>query len=64
MPDIKDEYVDLMDNSIDENEILKQLKFQRNRNYIDACDYCDGADSRKLKIEPAIQIGHFKKFDE
>lgn len=64
MPDIKDEYVDLMDNSIDENEILKQLKFQRNRNYIDACDYCDGADSRKLKIEPAIQIGHVKKFNE
>lgn len=64
MPDIKDEYVDLMDNSIIDDEILKQLQFQRSRNYIDACDYCDGADSRKLKIEPAIQISHFKKFSE
>lgn len=64
MPDIKGEYVDLMDNSITDNEILEQLKYQRNRSYIDACDYCDGADSRKLKIEPAIQISHFKKFCE
>lgn len=64
MPDIKEEYVDFMDNRITHNEVLKQLKFQRNRSYIDACDYCDGADSHKLKIEPAIQISHFKNFDE
>lgn len=64
MPDIKDEYVDLMDNSIMDDEIFNQLKFQRNRKYIDACDYCDGADSRKLKIEPAIQINRYKKFNE
>lgn len=64
MPDIKDEYVDLMDKSITDGEILEQLRFQRSRNYIDACDYCDGADSRKLKIEPAVQIGHFKRFSE
>ena len=64
MPNIKDEYVDLMDSSITDDEIIKQLKFQRNKNYIDACDYCDGADSRKSKVEAAIQIGHFKKFNE
>lgn len=64
IPDIKDEYVDLMDSSITDDEILKQLKFQRIKNYIDACDYCDGADSRKSKVEPAIQIDRIKKFEE
>ena len=64
MPDIKEEYVDLMNNSISDDEILRQLKFQRNRNYIDACDYCDGVDSHKSKLEPAIQISHYKKFSE
>ncbi len=64
MPDIKIEYVDLMDDSIDDDEVKKQLKIQRNRSYIDACDYCDGADSRKLKVEPAIQINHCKGFNE
>ena len=39
MPDIKIEYVDLMDDSIDDDEVKKQLKIQRNRSYIDACDY-------------------------
>lgn len=64
MPDAKTEYVDLMDESIDNNEIKRQLKFQRERNYIEACDYCDGADSHRLKIEPAIQIAHVKKMNE
>lgn len=64
IPDIKNEYVDLMDNCITDNELLEQLKFQRNRSYIDACDYCDGANRSKSKIEPAIQIDHFKMFSE
>lgn len=64
IPDIKSEYVDLMDSGIDDNEILNQLKFQRDRSYIDACDYCNGADRRGIKIEPAIQTDHFLKFSE
>ena len=64
MPDSKAEYVDLMDELIDNEEIKRQLKFQRERDFIDACDYCDGVDSHRLKIEPAIQIDHIKKFDK
>lgn len=64
MPDNPNEYVDLMSKEITDNEISEQLRVQRDRCYIDACDYCDGADSRKLKIEPAIQINHPMKFDE
>lgn len=64
IPDIKGEYVDLMDYSMDDNEILSQLKFQRDRSYIDACDYCNGADRRGIKIELAIRTEHFLKFGE
>lgn len=64
MPDSKTEYVDLMDESIDNEELKRQLKFQRERTFIEACDYCDGADSHRLKIEPAIQIDHVKSINE
>lgn len=64
MPDSKSEYVDLMDESIDDEEIIKQLRFQRERNFIEACDYCNGADSHRMKIEPAIQIDHVKHIME
>lgn len=64
MPDSKSEYVDLMDESIDIEEIKRQLKFQRERAFIEACDYCNGADSHRLKIEPAIQIDHVINIDQ
>lgn len=64
MPDSKTEYIDLMDESIDNKEIKRQLKFQRERDFIEACDYCDGADSHRLKIEPAIQIDHIRSINK
>lgn len=64
MPDSETEYVDLMDMSVSDEEIKRQLRFQRDRTFIEACDYCDGADSHRLKIEPAIQINHVRHIDE
>lgn len=50
MPDSKIGYLDLMDESIDNGEIKKKLKLQRERDFIEACDYCEGVDSYRLKI--------------
>ena len=56
MPDIKDDYVDLMENDISDIEIKKQLMNLTKKTYIEACNYCQGPDYSTPNIPAAIQI--------
>ena len=56
MPDVKDDYVDLMDKDIPDEELKKQLMNLSQKTYIEACNYCKGPDYSTPNIPAAIQI--------
>ena len=51
-----EDYLDLLDDSIDVNERKKKIIKLFKKNYIIACDYCDFATSKSKKIPVADQI--------
>lgn len=63
MPDIKDDYVDLSNWNGDIEQLKKQLKYLQEKEYIMACNYCDGPNTHTQKIQPAIQSKKPLPFD-
>ena len=59
MPDIEQDRVDFNDENVSVEEFKRQLReLMYNREYIEACKYCNGLDNHVLGVEPAIQINH------
>lgn len=56
MPDIKGDYVDLMNKDVSDDELRKQLIELSKKEYIEACNYCQGPDYSTPNIPAAIQI--------
>ena len=62
----KKDFIDLLDESKNCSDYTKELKdFYHKKNFIDACNYCQGRDYRTATVAPAIQTKkplEFKKY--
>lgn len=56
MPDIKDDYVDLLNWNGTQDELKRQLKNLQNRLWLEGCNYCGGPDNHTQSIPAARQI--------
>lgn len=56
MPDIKEDYVDLLHWNGIENELKAQLKNLQNRLWLEGCNYCGGPNNHTQSIPAARQI--------
>lgn len=55
IPDFKGDYVDIFEN-IDINDMKKNIRrFLLDKDFLEACDYCNGRSFGDPEIEPAIQ---------
>lgn len=55
MPDIVDDYIDLSNWTSDVEDLKNQLRKLQKKEYLAACNYCDGPNTHTQKIQPAIQ---------
>lgn len=63
MPDVADDYIDLSNWDKDVVELKEQLKYLQGKEYIMACNYCDGPNTHTQSIQPAIQTKKPLPFD-
>lgn len=56
MPDIKNDYMDLLHWHGTKNELVGQLKNLQNRSWLEACNYCGGPNNHTQSIPAARQI--------
>lgn len=56
MPNVKDDYIDLFNWCEDDEMLKKYINNFLQRNYIEACNYCDGPNRNTQHIPAAIQI--------
>jgi organic radical activating enzyme len=56
MPDIKEEYVDLLNWCGTEEELKEKLRKLQERSWLESCNYCGGPDNHAQGIPAAIQI--------
>ncbi len=56
MPDVKEDYVDLLNWNGTKEELKKQLKSLQGRLWLEGCNYCGGPDNHTQSIPAARQI--------
>jgi len=56
MPDIKEDYVDLMNWSGTNEALKKQLRSLQGRCWLEGCNYCGGPNNHTQSIPAARQI--------
>lgn len=56
MPDIPEDYVDLLNWNKSKEELAEELRKLQKRSWIEACNYCGGPNNRIQSIPAAIQI--------
>lgn len=56
MPDVKEDYVDLIHWTGSNEELVKQLKSLQERSWLEGCNYCSGPDNHTQSIPAARQI--------
>lgn len=55
MPDVKEDYVDFSDETLNDDILKQQLHKLRAKTWIEACNYCSGPDIWSQSVTPAIQ---------
>lgn len=66
MPDIKEDYVDLLHWSGTKEGLIEELRKLQKRSWIVACNYCGGPNNRTQSIPAAIQVSKpidYKKYN-
>lgn len=56
MPDVKEDYVELLNWNGTEEELKEQLKNLQERSWLEGCNYCDGPNNHTQSIPAARQI--------
>lgn len=56
MPDVKEDYVDLLHWDGTRTELIEALRKLQKRSWIEACNYCGGPNNRTQSIPAGIQI--------
>ncbi|MBP3819588.1 MAG: radical SAM protein [Butyrivibrio sp.] len=64
MPDVSNDYVDFTDENMSDEELKMKLLDLQNREWIEACDYCEGPNNVTQHIIPAIQTKFPLKYEK